>query len=344
MFKKDELYLSTVPAQERPSIWQHRSMLLQIIGAFVVLCIGIIIGQWVVTSLLVISSVGFIAYKAYRLNEALQPPPLGVASRPEEARPAARTIRSPRTPATEPAEALTDEVASDEEVAEVVAEADAEEDVLYKERAHPLLLFEDLGRVAPMVIGCWAVAVILLVLSMVDDRSAVKAVLVACAAGAVITLAAGSVKWFLGGLFTWLKWPALVALAVSLIYLAALQWLGALVLVIGAFTLIGAFIALRAWARWYHVHYLVTNKRISIVKKIPWYYFMEDSSPSLPIKKLTSLTPKQSVFEKWLERKFWGMESGFFEADTPGQQDNIFHDMRRVRRYPEVQKILEALI
>ncbi len=324
---KQGLYLSTEPAPQKPSWKDHQATILQIVAVFLVMLLIASATSGVVRWVTVVVGLVFMALRGFQLNQAFQPPVLGVEPpvRAVERRPQEETTLDMPSTAEGPQPAESTE----ESVVPVGVGRDS-----YNHRAHALLLLEGLLSISPVLLMLWGFAALQPIMAGMGDQKTTQGLFLALAVGALVVLTLGKLKPKL----KWMLRTAKGALVTSLALAASVTWTEALVLITLGLFLAGTYVLLRTWAKWYYTRYIVTKRSISIERKIPWYYFMDDSKPVIPAKQLSTVTAQQSPFEKFLGG--FGVDCGSFEADTPGQKDNIFHEMRRIREHSQLERIL----
>ena len=168
--------------------------------------------------------------------------------------------------------------------------------------------------------------------SLKDHRNAMLQIAVAVAC--VLMLLASFAKKL-----QWVSRRTLTgALLVSSALVLSLASPEALALITIGLFLAGVYVLLRGWAKWNYSHIIVTRTRLRIGHRTPRIFLMEESEPSVAIKKLTSVKPVKPVFMRLL-----GLRCGSVHADTPGQQDEFVNNLRWVRDHEELASLLNDL-
>jgi len=335
---KTQTYYSTTTAPPKKSLRNHQGLLVQtLVGAGV--AVLAIAASAVLPLLVVITIAGagmvFAIAKGLQLNQAMLPDPMGTAARVADSPLPVDELRS---------NTATQQVVVEEQlrsVAEAPNSSDNEE-VLYRGRYHPMALIKSLLKRLPLSVVVWFLATLLPILAGAEDRRTVMVWLWLLVAAGVAGIVGSFMKvQFLGkprGL-RWLRWPATFILVVVLPYIAAMAWAGALVGVTALLYFIGAFLLVQAWARWKYSYIIATPKRVAIELESPWFYLLRDTKPTVPIKKLTSVKPGKSRLEKMLN-----LNCGSINADTPGDQDREFNNMRHIVDHMALYEILFSMI
>lgn len=350
--KTTQFYLSSPSATDPPSpkklsLQEHRTPVILIIVSVVAGVAALLyVDNWALKLILFVAGLGFALAKAFQVKATLEQPVITTA------RPTVASSVPPRPTRAEATAILSDTTTPDalpvEEVAEIVKKSDAEEDVLYKERFHWFLLVEGLLRTVPVGIVLWVLALVPPSLADSSNRASIMGGLTVMTAisGLVLLFSFVSLSFksksltkLVSWLLKWLRWPMFVLFAISVVYLFALKRGEIMVSVVAILAFLGTLLVVRTCGKWYYTYIVATTKMFGIEREIPWFFFLKDSKPAVPIRKLTSVTPEKSTFEKAV-----GLNCGSIEADTPGQLDKIFHSIRRIRDHERLTKAINSMI